>query len=82
MPDKIIERRFGGLTVRIDRDQCIGNQSCIAVAPEVFELDDEQAVAFREDAKLIERQRLIEACQSCPVSALLVIDEEGNEIVP
>lgn len=76
------EQRFGDLTVRIDRLLCVGFGDCIEVAPEVFEFDDEGIVVFRDDAPEIERDRLITACDVCPVDALEVIDEDGETIVP
>ncbi len=69
-----IERRLSGLTVVIDRMTCIGSSNCIKLAPEVFELDAEGIVIFREDAPDIDRDRLIEACTVCPVDALKVVD--------
>ncbi|MFW6079872.1 MAG: ferredoxin [Gemmatimonadota bacterium] len=76
------EREFGGLTVRIDRLLCVGFGDCIDVAPDVFEFDDEGIVRFRDDAAEIDRDRLIESCDVCPVDALTVIDEDGETIVP
>lgn len=77
-----LERKFGDLTVRIDTDACMGNESCIAVAPEIFELDDDRISRFRDASGGVDRQRIIEACQVCPVDALIVLDAEGREIVP
>ena len=77
-----MDRKISGVTVRIDRERCIGIGNCVKVAPEVFELDDGNVVAFREDAAEIERDRIIEACDVCPVDALIVHDEKGNQIVP
>lgn len=77
------ERRFGELTVRIDRETCIASENCISLAPDVFELDDDRIVDFVGDrATAIDRDRLIEACEVCPVDALLVIAEDGNPVVP
>ena len=72
------ERRFDDLTVRIDRLLCVGFGDCIEQAPEVFEFDDEGIVRFRVNAPVIERDRLIVACDVCPVAALRVIDADGS----
>lgn len=77
-----IDRSLAGLTVRIQREQCIGSANCIKVAPEVFELDEGSIVAFRPDAAEIDSQRLTEACDVCPVDALEVFDEAGRRIIP
>ncbi len=59
--DDTTERKFGDLTVQIDRDTCIASANCMKVAPEIFELDDEGICRFKADAPEIERERLIEA---------------------
>lgn len=82
MAEQYPTRRFGSLTVRINRGRCIGSANCTKVAPQVFELDDTQVVAFRPDAQEVDRDQLIEACRVCPVEALAVLDEHGRQIVP
>ncbi len=68
-----LERRISGLTVVVERDGCIGTGACTKVAPEVFELDDQQLVAFRESPEEIDPSRLVEACEICPVDALRAV---------
>jgi ferredoxin len=64
------ERRIGGLTIAIDRLTCIGSRNCVKVAPEVFQLGDDGIVTFTNNPPDLGRERLIEACQVCPVEAL------------
>lgn len=52
------------------------------VAPEVFEFDAETICSFKAAPPDIERERLIDACDVCPVDALIVIDEGGKQLVP
>lgn len=79
----IVERKLGELIVQIDRETCIATENCIAVAPDVFELDGENICSFKGEPGAIARERLIEACQVCPVDALIVIDaSSGKQIVP
>ncbi len=75
------ERTFGGLTVRIDRTLCVGFGDCVEVAPEVFDLDDDDVAIFI-NGNDFSRDQLIEACAVCPVDALIVWDEKGNQVVP
>jgi len=77
----IIERKFGELTVRIDRSVCISSESCIEAAPEIFYLDDDIRANFKEPSSPIDPEKLIEACRLCPMDALSVTDEAGREIV-
>ncbi|MGH7482657.1 MAG: ferredoxin, partial [Longimicrobiales bacterium] len=75
------ERSFDELTVRIDRWTCVGYGDCMQVAPEVFEFDDRGLCSFRRDAPVIARDRLITACDVCPVDALAVFDSRGTRLV-
>ncbi|MGH7572818.1 MAG: ferredoxin [Gemmatimonadota bacterium] len=77
-----VERRIGGLTVRIDRLLCVGFADCVDEAPEAFALDEEGIAAFTCDPGSAPAERLLKACQACPVDALTVLDAEGRQIVP
>jgi len=75
------DRQVGDLRVRIDRTLCVGFGDCVTAAPEAFQLADDGVVVFLEPQSA-ERTRLIEACDTCPVDALTVWDETGQQIVP
>jgi ferredoxin len=78
----LAERRLGGLTVRVDRLLCVGFGDCIDVAPELWAFDDDGIVVFVDPLPDIDRSRLIASCEVCPVDALSVHDEDGNQLVP
>lgn len=75
------ERVVHGLRVRIDRDLCVAFENCAQEAPEAFELDDSGIVTFL-DPEQVERERLLSACDACPVDAITVWDETGKQLVP
>ena len=79
---EVQERKVGGVTVRVHRDGCISTGACVKAAPEVFRLDSRQVVTFAEPVAEIERDRLVDACQLCPVDALEAFDEEGEQLAP
>lgn len=81
MDDEFRAREISGLTIEIDRTMCIGSGNCVNLAPEIFELDEENLVTFTDDTPDIDQDRLIEACSLCPVDALSV-NEDGEQIVP
>ena len=69
------------LRVRIDRSLCVGFGDCVTEAPEAFTLDDDGVAVFVSPER-VERERLLRACELCPVDAITVWDSEGNQIVP
>jgi ferredoxin len=75
------ERVVHGLRVRIDRTLCVGFGDCITEAPEGFKLDD-GGVAVFVDPDGVECERLLRACDACPVDAITVWDGAGKQLVP
>lgn len=75
------ERQVGALRIRIDRELCVGFGDCVTGAPEAFRLDDEGLAVFTQPEQ-VERERLLAACEACPVDALTVWDETGAQLVP
>lgn len=74
------ERSTQGLRVCIDRSLCVGFGDCVDAAPEAFQLDDENIVILI-DPERVDRERLLRACDACPVDAISVWDEDGRQIV-
>ena len=70
-----------GLRIRIDRDLCVGFGDCIDVAPEAFVLDGDGLAVFLH-AETVDRERLLRACDECPVDAITVWDERDVQVVP
>ncbi len=82
--------------ITVDRNLCIGAASCVAIAPGVFELDAEnKAVIMKNDGtadsgpveygvlrEAADHDMLMLAAQSCPTKAIILHDEEGNQIYP
>ncbi len=67
--------------IEIDRELCIGAGTCVAMAGEVFELDDENKAVIK-DPKGADDASILLAAQSCPTKAIKVFDEDGNQIYP
>lgn len=67
--------------IEIDRNLCIGAASCMAVAPEVFELDSEnKAVVINPSAA--DAETILDAAKACPTLAIRVYDENGKLVFP
>ena len=73
--------------IEIDRDLCIGAESCVVVAPEVFEMDLENKAVLKNVPGQpawggADDQTILMSAQSCPVAAIFLYDEDGNQMYP
>ena len=81
------------LIVTVNQDVCVGAESCVTLAPEVFSLDESQLGGRRWDTeplgmreveeRTLDSERIILAAKSCPYQAITVRDAKTSEqIVP
>ena len=78
----IEESQVAGLMVKIDRLICVGFESCVEVAPDLFQMDEEGIAIFTSDTNEVDKEIVLEACKECPVDALVVLDASGNQLHP
>jgi ferredoxin len=69
------------MQVRIIRSECCGNAQCCEIVPDVFALDTKQKAVVL-DAEAAPLDKLIEAAEACPCTAIVVEDDEGNVVFP
>ncbi len=66
----------------IKRDLCIGAASCVAIAPNTFDMDGDNIAVIKE-GEWDEEELILAAAQSCPVFAIIIEDAEtGQRIFP
>ncbi len=84
------------LTIKVDPDLCIGAASCVTIAPETFQLNDENKAYVldhgteptpRTYERVIEvsedeMENIILGAQSCPTLAIFIFDEAGVQLFP
>ena len=59
------------MRVEVDRDRCEGNAVCVGIAPELFELDDEDYAIVTADPIPADQEALAEQANAeCPRAAL------------
>lgn len=72
----------GKYRMKILRHLCIGAASCVAISPDVYELDSGNIAIFKADAHDTE-DNLLAAAQSCPTKAIEIFDNEtGAKVWP
>ncbi len=84
------------LTIKVDPDLCIGAASCVTIAPETFQMNDENKAyvldhgteptprSYERTIEVTEdeKENIILGAQSCPTLAIFVFDEDGTQIFP
>ncbi|MFA6533589.1 MAG: ferredoxin [Patescibacteria group bacterium] len=59
------------MTLRVDEEKCIGCGTCVAICPEVFELNAEGKAVVKPGVDLAAfADKIKEAIESCPTQAI------------
>jgi ferredoxin len=67
-----LRRRRSVVRVIVDRDRCEGNAVCLGIAPDIFDLDDEDYAVVKTDPIPADQEELAEqAIAECPRAALV-----------
>jgi ferredoxin len=81
---KIVEGRT--VKVRVDQELCMASQSCIVLAPKVFQIDwVKRKSSFSaapievKDAEGADNETVFLAAQSCPYRAIILEDADTGE---
>lgn len=69
------------MKVRVDRNLCTGLGNCEALAPTVFKLDKHNKAVII-DPQSVDENMLMSAAESCPMNAIILEDDNGNQIYP
>ena len=78
MPEVSTKNR---VAIEVDRALCYGFGDCVDTVPAVFALDEEDtAIVLDPDAASLDD--IVEAAQNCPVDAIIILDEDGQQIYP
>ncbi len=67
--------------IRIDRTLCSGYGECVGIAPEVFQLGDDN-VSIVVDPEGADDEMILDAARACPVDAIMLIDEFEEQAWP
>jgi len=60
------------MKVRVDGEVCVGDETCVEICPEIFEMQGDVAVAKMEEVPEELEGSCKEAAESCPVEAILI----------
>ena len=84
------------LKIKVDPDLCIGAASCVTIAPETFQLNEENKAYVLDhgteptgrtyerivEVNESEKENIMLGAQSCPTLAVFIYDESGKQLFP
>jgi ferredoxin len=62
------------MKVLVDMNLCQSHGECVAVAPDVFELGDDDVLRWQEDVDESRRAEMEQAVDVCPMMAIRIED--------
>ncbi len=70
------------LRITVDHDKCVGSTMCVLTSPSVFALDEKGQSIVVDPAGDTE-ERVVDAAEQCPMSAITVNNAEtGRRLFP
>ncbi len=69
------------MQIRILTHECCGSGHCLDLAPGAFTLDSKNKAQVL-DPESETAERLMEVAEACPSSAIVLLDDEGNQVFP
>ena len=67
-------RKETGMKVEINQDECTGDQICVDLCPEVFEMDGDVAKVIVDEIPDDVEDACREAVESCPAECIKLIE--------
>ena len=62
------------MKVHVDMNLCQSHGECVAVAPDVFDLGDDDVLTWKEDVEDDRRAEMDAAVDACPMMAITIED--------
>jgi len=69
------------MQIRILHRECCGSGHCIDIAPGVFALDSRNK-SMVLDPEGEDASKVQEAAEACPCSAIVILDDGGDQVFP
>jgi ferredoxin len=71
-----------GYTVKVDAEVCISTGNCVRAAPTGFAFTEDDVSEPQPGAAELADEKLVQVARGCPVGAIHLFTEDGEEIDP
>jgi len=78
---KIYKNKDSKVVIKVINELCISAATCVIYAPNTFDLDAD-GIVFAKETTWDEAEKIIDGAKSCPTTAIIVEDLNGNQLYP
>lgn len=78
---KVYKNASSKVVIKVVNDACVSAATCVVFAPNTFDLD-ENGIVYAKEGTWDEAEEIIKAAKSCPTTAIIVEDLDGNRLYP
>ena len=68
------------MRIEINIDDCMSSGKCVADYPDAFDFDDDELATLKAGAASLTDEQMLRVARNCPSRALVLFDDEGNQI--
>lgn len=68
------------MKLSINVEDCMSSGKCVADYPSAFEFDDDELAVLTEGESGLTDEQRTRVARNCPSRAILLLDDDGNQI--
>ena len=69
-----------GYRLEITLDDCMSAGKCVGDYPKTFDFDDEELAVLIDGGEVLSDDDMIRVARNCPSRAIMVLDEDNNQV--
>lgn len=68
------------MRLEINVDDCMSSGKCVADHPEAFDFDDDELAVLIDGGTALNDEQKLRVARNCPSRAIILLDDDGNQI--
>lgn len=68
------------MRIEINVDDCMSSGKCVADHPAAFDFDDDELATLVDEGRALTEEQMLRVARNCPSRAIMLFDDDGNQI--
>ncbi len=68
------------MRIEINIDDCMSSGKCVADHPSAFDFDEDELAMLIDDGRALSDEQMLRVARNCPSRAIVLYDDDGNQI--